>query len=118
MNMKKTLLALVLVLPLASHLSPCLAQHDSIPESDPAIVQRIDDWQDRIYCYERDAPGHFTVPAYYGRGYALSLVGSFRHSWPGLRLKSYLRASWTAWPWSEKPKPGVAGLRVQLMLDF
>ncbi len=79
---------------------------------------RVDNWDDRVYCYERDAPGHFTVPAYYGRGYALSLVGSFRHHWPGLRLKSYLRASWTAWPWSEKPKPGVAGLRVQLMLDF
>ncbi|MBO4427487.1 MAG: hypothetical protein J5771_03280 [Bacteroidales bacterium] len=44
----------------------------------------IDDWQDRIYCYERDLPGCFSVPAYYGRGYALSAIAGlkFRHSVP------------------------------------
>lgn len=31
-----------------------------------------DTWDDRIYSYERDAPGNFTVPAYYGRGWSLS----------------------------------------------
>ena len=40
----------------------------------------IDAWNDRIYVYERDAPGTFSVPAYYGRGGALSMVGSFKHS--------------------------------------
>ena len=28
----------------------------------------VDSWDDRIYSYERDAPGSFNVPAYYGRG--------------------------------------------------
>ena len=31
-----------------------------------------DSWDGRLYCYERDAPGSFNVPAYYGRGYSLS----------------------------------------------
>ena len=28
----------------------------------------VDNWDDRIYVYERDAPGSFNVPALYGRG--------------------------------------------------
>ena len=47
----------------------------------------VDDWDDRIYVYERDAPGCFNVPAYYGRGYSASLVGGLR--WK--RHKLYLR---------------------------
>ena len=31
------------------------------------------DWNNRIYVYERDLPGCFSVPAYYGRGRAFSL---------------------------------------------
>ena len=48
----------------------------------------IDEWQDRIYCYERDLPGCFSVPAYYGRGYALSaLTGvKYRHHKVNVRL--------------------------------
>ena len=38
----------------------------------------IDSWDDRIYVYERDAPGNFNVPAYYGRGWNLSLVVSWK----------------------------------------
>ena len=38
----------------------------------------VDTWDDRIYCYERDVPGTFNVPAYYGRGFRLSLTGSLR----------------------------------------
>lgn len=36
----------------------------------------VDNWDDRIYVYERDAPGSFNVPACYGRGWSASLVGS------------------------------------------
>lgn len=36
----------------------------------------VRDWAARIYCYERDAPGTFSVPAYNGRGLAASAVAS------------------------------------------
>lgn len=48
----------------------------------------VDHWDDRIYVYERDAPGCFNVPAYYGRGYSASLVGGLHYK----RHKLFLRA--------------------------
>ena len=39
---------------------------------------KVDAWDDRIYVYERDAPGCFNVPAYYGRGFNASLAGGVR----------------------------------------
>ncbi len=77
---------------------------------------RIDDWEDRIYAYERDAPGSFNVPAYYGRGYNISLVGSCKV--PAVGMKAYLRASYVDYPWNKKAKPGRAELRMQVMYDF
>ena len=35
-------------------------------------------WSSRIYCYEHDAPGTFTVPAYYGKGLTTSLYGFWK----------------------------------------
>ena len=71
-------------------------------------------WNSRIYVYERDAPGGFSVPAYYGKGGGVSLLLS--HSWlkGQFRLKSYLRAS-AGW---KKEKPGDTGLKLQLVADF
>ena len=74
---------------------------------------RAESWADRIYCYERDAPGNFTVPAYYGTGGAISLVGGWKKRWRSRSLKCYLRASWLI----RKEKPGQAGLKIQLMWD-
>lgn len=51
----------------------------------------IDNWDDRIYVYERDAPGNFNVPAYYGRGWNVSLVLSWKF-WKNtisLRVSTY-----------------------------
>ena len=59
-----------------------------------ATVFGIDSWADRIYVYERDVPGSFSVPAYYGRGYALSLYAG----WKELKL----RLSTTRYPGSDK----------------
>ena len=54
----------------------------------------VDQWNDRIYCYERDAPGTFSVPAYYGRGGALSAVGSWKHRFlRRFQLRIYGRAA-------------------------
>lgn len=57
-------------------------------------VFRIDNWDDRIYSYERDAPGNFSVPAYYGRGLSLAWTGGckFRlHERPWRSIKIYAK---------------------------
>ena len=42
----KTLLAAAIISIFNFQFSICRAQHDSIPESDPAIVQQLEEWQD------------------------------------------------------------------------
>lgn len=59
----------------------------------------IDNWADRIYCYERDAAGTFSVPAYSGRGLSLSAVCGYklrlgRTPRRRITLKANLRAAW------------------------
>lgn len=56
-------------------------------------VFSADQWNDRIYCYERDAPGNFSVPAYAGRGVAFSSLAGGKVRWGRFRLKAYLRAA-------------------------
>jgi len=59
---------------------------------------RTGSWQDRIYVYERDAPGNFNVPAYYGYGCWGALnVAIKTASW----CRLYLRASTVRYPWSQ-----------------
>ena len=74
----------------------------------------VSDWAARIYCYERDAPGTFSVPAYSGRGIAISAYGGWKHRFPRwFTLKFYLRAAFT---W----RPGhdfTPTLRVQLQAE-
>ena len=75
----------------------------------------IDDWDDRIYAYERDAPGNFSVPAYYGRG----LWTAFYCSWRFARWgRLYARASVLSYPFMEKKKPGKAELKLQMEFSF
>ena len=71
-------------------------------------------WSSRIYVYERDAPGGFSVPACYGEGSSVSLLLS--HTWlkGQFRLRTYLRATYG----KKKEKPGETGLKLQLMADF
>lgn len=67
---------------------------------------RIDSWDDRIYVYERDAPGNFTVPAFCGRGAWASLTGSWRYSrWGRLYIRTTI-------------KPGKAELKLQSVFSF
>ena len=76
---------------------------------------RIDSWDDRIYVYERDAPGNFTVPAFYGRG----LWTSFTTSWKASgKVSLYARASYVGYPFMEKKKPGKAELKLQCIFRF
>ena len=74
----------------------------------------IDAWDDRIYCYERDAPGAFSIPAYSGRGGMISLVGSWKHRFRRLTLKAYFRGSWMV----RKDRTPTPGLNLQLHCDW
>ena len=77
----------------------------------------IDHWEDRIYVYERDAPGSFNVPAYYGRG----LWTAFTVAWKFSRWgRVYARAGITSYPFmgEEKKKPGKAELKLQYVCSF
>ncbi|MGN1211538.1 MAG: hypothetical protein ACI4TM_07615 [Candidatus Cryptobacteroides sp.] len=85
----------------------------------------IDNWSDRIYVYEPDAPGSFNVPAMYGRG-AWGAVNA------GIRLcrslKLWARCSYTGYfPDREgqskgtvmtKEKPGKAELKILVEVDL
>ncbi len=78
-------------------------------------VFAVDDWDDRIYAYERDAPGNFSVPAYYGRGLWTAFYGSWRFAGWG---RLYARASVVTYPFMEKKKPGKAELKLQMEFSF
>ena len=70
-------------------------------------VYRIDEWDDRIYVYERDAPGNFNVPAYYGRG----MWGAAYLKWNFMKKgRLYLRCA--------IKKPGNAELKLLMSLLF
>ena len=77
----------------------------------------VDDWEDRIYVYERDAPGSFNVPAMYGRGWFASAVASARIN---RKIRLYVRASYTGYQFMphEKRKPGKAELKLQMIAKF
>lgn len=38
---------------------------------------QIDNWDDRIYVYQQDAPGSFNIPAFYGRGFNASIYAAW-----------------------------------------
>lgn len=76
---------------------------------------RIDNWDDRIYVYERDAPGSFNVPAYYGRGLSVSLAASASVDGKKTRHRVHLRAAYTAYPWN--PVPKASRLEIKLQYD-
>ena len=75
-----------------------------------AIIFKVDNWDDRISCYERDVPGSFTVPAYYGRGWKLSSFLSWKS--PGGRSSFYTRLSYLTFPWTIPKKDSQFEIRV------
>jgi hypothetical protein len=75
---------------------------------------KIDRWDDRIYIYERDIPGAFSVPAYYGRGCSASAVASVKRR----HFSCHARAYATAYPGMGGKKPGKAGLKLQCQFTF
>lgn len=75
----------------------------------------VDSWADRIYVYERDAPGSFSVPAYYGRGWSLSLYGSWKID---RRHTVYLRVSALQYPWMSIDKQSKYEVKLQYRLSL
>ena len=73
----------------------------------------IDDWDDRIYAYERDIPGSYNAPAFYGRGFWTALTGSVGFAKWG---RLYLRTAYTGYPFMEKKKPGKAELKLMMKI--
>ena len=73
-------------------------------------IFRVDNWDDRIYVYQQDAPGTFNVPAFYGRGWNLSLYAALHlnkcHS-------IWLRAETLHYPMNPTPKAGRWELKLQ-----
>lgn len=75
----------------------------------------IDQWDDRIYVYERDVPGAFNVPAYYGRGWALSFAGSWK---PSRRHRLDCRVSYVEYPWNTTYKASKFEVKLQYQLSL
>ena len=75
---------------------------------------KIDRWEDRIYIYERDIPGAFSVPAYYGRGCSASAVASVKRRHFSFHARTYF----TAYPGMAGQKPYRAGLKLQLQFSL
>jgi len=72
-------------------------------------------WSSRIYVYERDVPGSFSVPACYGRGASFSVCGGWSRRFQGrYRLKVSGKGSIGI----KKPDVVSAGLRLFLSFDF
>ncbi len=81
----------------------------------------VDNWDDRIYSYERDAPGSFTVPAYYGRGWSLSAVSGCKIAVDKRAykvLKLYFRAAALGYSFMKERKPSVCEVKIQAVMKF
>jgi hypothetical protein len=83
-------------------------------------IFRIDDWDDRIYSYERDAPGNFSVPAYYGRGLSIVWTAGCKirlHERPWRSMKIYAKALRVQYFKSSAHKSRTE-LKIQLVFDL
>ncbi|MBR4756835.1 MAG: hypothetical protein IK076_07830 [Bacteroidales bacterium] len=83
----------------------------------------VDNWDDRIYSYERDAPGNYNVPAYYGRGYSLSALSGCSTRIGDRKkktLKAWFRVSYIGYPFMDSSlrKPGRIEAKLQLMASL
>ena len=76
---------------------------------------RVDKWDGRIYVYERDAPGSFNVPAYYGKGWATSLSCAWK---PSRRHGFYCRLSCVEYPWMTDGKASKYEVKLQYQLSL
>lgn len=74
----------------------------------------VDEWDDRIYVYERGLPGTFSVPAWYGRGCSLSAVASYKRRHMDLNGRFAI----VDYAFHKEEKPGKAELGFQMSVTF
>ena len=86
--MKKTIL--IGLLGLMGLMGSVKAQHDSIPESDPAILQRIDEWQDLKFGFMM----HWGIYAQWGCVESWNLCNEPWLNRDGAPYEDYKRAYW------------------------
>lgn len=72
-----------------------------------------DGWNSRIWSYERDVPGSFSVPAYNGHGFAFTLYGSVKYTIRKWTFKACVRSGVQI----KKEKPAQASLHFQTVLQ-
>lgn len=75
-------------------------------------------WDDRIYAYERDTPGSFSVPAFSGDGFKLSAI--WQYKWAVRKvfhIQSALRVSYLSY-FPSSPKPGKLEFKAFLKLSW
>ena len=77
-----------------------------------ATFFRVDNWDDRIYCYERDLPGSFSVPALYGRGHSVSAILGLKTRRHSLHLKASLLRNTSA------SRPSSTEIKIQYQLKL
>ncbi len=77
-------------------------------------VFRTAAWASRIYSYERDAPGNFNVPAYYGEGWAATLLLGARRTWKRISLRTWARLYLV----QKKSGTSVPGLSLQMQISI
>ena len=77
---------------------------------------KVDDWDDRIYAYEHDCAGCFTVPSHYGRGWSLSAFATKSLRLRRSRHELSARARYIAYPWTNPAKPSALEIRAQYRL--
>lgn len=71
----------------------------------------IEYWDDRIYVWQRDLPGSFNVPAFYGRGMSASI-------WCSYKKALYLRASYDIFKRKDSPLTEKWGIRLEYVKHF
>lgn len=79
---------------------------------------KADKWDDRIYVYERDLSGAFSVPASYGRGWSLSLCTNQTLRGKRLRHRIGVKASYIHYYPSDVKRGSAFEGKVQYIIDW
>ena len=88
--MKKILITIASFLFFTLYFPTCWAQHDSIPESDPAILQRINEWQDLKFGFMM----HWGIYAQWGIVESWNICNEPWINRGGANYEDYKRAYW------------------------
>ena len=80
----------------------------------------VKQWNDRIYSYERNAPGNFSIPAYYGKGANVSAYVAMKAGGGKTRCRHHvwIRAEYTLYFKGSARRTSGAGCVLQYKFQF